>query len=225
MFASHLLPSPSPRARAKPPPIRSLHNHEPDDTGARSPPSSLAAAVPALAVFAGHTGAASAALPTGTGIVLNAPIVDIASTPSGRGYWEVAADGGIFTFGQAGYYGSTGSLVLNKPIVGHGVRPRGPGLLGGGQRRGIFAFGGARFYGSTGSIRLNQPIVGIDSTPGGKGYWMVAADGGIFAFGDARFYGSASGMSPRQPDRRHGLDTRRPRILGSGGRRSRLRLR
>jgi hypothetical protein len=30
----------------------------------------------------------------------------------------VASDGGIFSFGDAGFFGSTGSLHLNKPIVG-----------------------------------------------------------------------------------------------------------
>jgi hypothetical protein len=30
----------------------------------------------------------------------------------------VASDGGIFAFGDAPFYGSTGSLTLNKPIVG-----------------------------------------------------------------------------------------------------------
>ena len=33
-------------------------------------------------------------------------------------YWLVATDGGIFSFGGAPFYGSTGSIALNKPIVG-----------------------------------------------------------------------------------------------------------
>jgi hypothetical protein len=42
----------------------------------------------------------------------------MASTPDGAGYWLVATDGGIFNYGDAPFYGSTGSLVLNKPVVG-----------------------------------------------------------------------------------------------------------
>ncbi len=42
----------------------------------------------------------------------------MAATPDANGYWLVAADGGIFTYGDANFYGSTGSLRLNKPIVG-----------------------------------------------------------------------------------------------------------
>ncbi len=35
-----------------------------------------------------------------------------------NGYWLVASDGGIFAFGDAGFYGSTGAMTLNKPVVG-----------------------------------------------------------------------------------------------------------
>ena len=37
------------------------------------------------------------------GSFLAAPIVGMAATPTGRGYWLVAADGGIFSFGDAGF--------------------------------------------------------------------------------------------------------------------------
>jgi hypothetical protein len=42
----------------------------------------------------------------------------MASTPDGKGYWEVASDGGVFSFGNAGFHGSTGGTALNKPVVG-----------------------------------------------------------------------------------------------------------
>jgi hypothetical protein len=40
------------------------------------------------------------------GRVLNEPLVSMASTPDGRGYWMVAADGGVFTFGDAPFEGT-----------------------------------------------------------------------------------------------------------------------
>jgi predicted secreted protein len=49
---------------------------------------------------------------------LNQPVVGIAATPDGNGYWEVASDGGIFAFGDAGFHGSMGATRLNKPVVG-----------------------------------------------------------------------------------------------------------
>jgi hypothetical protein len=42
----------------------------------------------------------------------------IAGSRSASGYWLVGSDGGIFTYGDATFYGSPGSLALNKPIVG-----------------------------------------------------------------------------------------------------------
>jgi hypothetical protein len=49
---------------------------------------------------------------------LNAPVVGIASTPTGGGYWEVASDGGVFSFGSARFFGSMGGTHLNAPVVG-----------------------------------------------------------------------------------------------------------
>jgi len=48
---------------------------------------------------------------------LDAPIVGMAAAPSGKGYWEVAADGGVFTFGDAAFGGSMGGKPLAAPIV------------------------------------------------------------------------------------------------------------
>ena len=42
----------------------------------------------------------------------------MAATPDGSGYWLVASDGGIFSYGDAAFYGSAGNQDLNKPIVG-----------------------------------------------------------------------------------------------------------
>ncbi len=39
------------------------------------------------------------------GKALSAPVVGIAPTRYGKGYWEVAGDGGIFAFGDAGFFG------------------------------------------------------------------------------------------------------------------------
>ncbi|MBP9116259.1 MAG: glucosaminidase domain-containing protein [Acidimicrobiia bacterium] len=118
---------------------------------------------------------------------------------AGAGYWMVAPDGGIFTFGQAQFYGSMGGQRLNKPMIGLAATKTNGGYWTFAADGGIFSFGDAQFYGSTGSIRLNRPIVGMASTPTGGGYWMVASDGGIFAFGDAQFYGSTGSIKLNSP--------------------------
>ena len=117
----------------------------------------------------------------------------MAATSTGRGYWLVAADGGIFSFGDARFYGSTGNIRLNQPIVGMAPTLTGRGYWLVASDGGMFTFGDARFYGSTGNVRLSQPIVGMAPAPSGHGYWLVAADGGIFTFGNALFYGSTGG--------------------------------
>jgi len=130
---------------------------------------------------------------------LNQPIVGMAPTGDGRGYWNVATDGGLFAFGDAGFYGSMGGRPLNKPIVGMASTSDGKGYWEVASDGGLFAFGDAQFYGSTGSLTLNQPVVGMAATPDGRGYWEVASDGGIFAFGDAQFYGSTGSIHLNRP--------------------------
>jgi len=74
-------------------------------------------------------------------LALNKPIVAMASTPDGRGYWLVASDGGIFTFGDAQFYGSTGAITLNKPIVGMSATADGKGYWLVASDGGIFTYG------------------------------------------------------------------------------------
>jgi glucose/arabinose dehydrogenase len=158
-----------------------------------------------LALLAGHvqpapgdTGGAAFFGSTG-GIRLNAPVVGMARTPSGDGYWLVATDGGVFGFGNARFHGSTGGTRLNAPIVGMAAHPSGQGYWLAAADGGVFAFGNARFHGSMGGTRLNRPIVGIAAHPSGAGYWLVASDGGVFSFGDAAFHGSTGAIRLNQP--------------------------
>ena len=156
---------------------------------------------------------------------LNQPIVGIASTPSGKGYWLVASDGGIFTFGDATFYGSTGGLHLNKPIVGMASTPSGKGYWLVASDGGIFNYGDAAFEGSAGATPLNKPIVGMASTPSGDGYWLVASDGGIFSLRGRHVLRLDRRNAPQQADRRHGVDAQRKGLLVGGGRWWRLQLR
>jgi len=119
--------------------------------------------------------------------------------PPNSSYWLVASDGGIFTFGNAVFFGSAGSIPLNKPVVGMAptASKRGYWLVA--SDGGIFTYGDAGFFGSQGGKPLNAPIVGMTATPDGGGYWLVASDGGIFSFGDAKFYGSMGGKPLNRP--------------------------
>ena len=130
---------------------------------------------------------------------LNAPVVGMAATPNGEGYWLVASDGGIFSFGNAGYHGSMGAKHLNAPVVGMAATPNGEGYWLVASDGGIFSFGNAGYHGSMGAKHLNAPVVGMAATPNGEGYWLVASDGGIFSFGNAGYHGSMAASHPANP--------------------------
>ena len=70
---------------------------------------------------------------------LKRAVVGMASTPDGKGYWEVATDGGIFAFGDAGFHGSTGGETLSKPVIGMAPTPDGRGYWEVARDGGIFA--------------------------------------------------------------------------------------
>ncbi len=171
------------------------------------------------AVFEGSSGQINPALPAGgsNSFVPNKPIVGIVATSTGKGYWMVGSDGGVFAFGDATFVGSSGqinpalaaggsnSFMPNKPIVGLVPTTDGRGYWMVAADGGIFAFGDAGFYGSSGQINPAQaaggsnsfvpaaPIVGMIPSIDDKGYLMVGMDGGVYAFGDAPFYGSPAG--------------------------------
>jgi lysophospholipase L1-like esterase len=111
----------------------------------------------------------------------------------------VAADGGVFAYGSARFYGSAGGAHLNSPVVGITASPDGAGYWLVAADGGMFAYGNAGFYGSAGGSHLNSPVVGMAASPDGMGYRLVAADGGVFSYGDAGFYGSAGGSHLNSP--------------------------
>jgi peptidoglycan hydrolase-like amidase len=115
------------------------------------------------------------------------------------GYWIDASDGGVFSFGNAQFFGSMGGKPLNQPMVGMVGTHDAQGYWTVAADGGVFSFGDAQFHGSTGSLRLNKPVVAMAVTPDGGGYWLVASDGGIFAFGDAGFYGSTGSLRLNKP--------------------------
>jgi hypothetical protein len=83
------------------------------------------------------------------------------ATPDGQGYWLAAADGGIFAFGDARYYGSTGGEPINAPVTGIESSATGAGYWLVSRDGGIFAFGDAPYLGSAGDLHLQSPTVAI----------------------------------------------------------------
>ena len=130
---------------------------------------------------------------------LGANVVGGSSNRYSNGAWAVSSEGGVYSYGYAGFYGSMSGQRLNQPMISIASTASSNGYWMVASDGGIFSFGDAQFFGSTGSIRLNKPIVGMAPTPSGNGYWMVASDGGIFSFGDAQFFGSTGSIRLNKP--------------------------
>jgi hypothetical protein len=107
--------------------------------------------------------------------VLAAPIVGLATTPDGAGYWLVSSDGGVFTYGDERFFGSAGNMQLNSPIVGMAATPDAGGYWLVASDGGVFTYGDAAFQGSE-LGDANTPAVGIAA---------VAHGGYLVAYGQA----------------------------------------
>ena len=114
------------------------------------------------------------------------------------GYRFVAADGGIFDFGNLPFCGSAAG-GLAAPAVGMAATTDGGGYWVAASDGTVVAFGDAGWHGDASGLHLAAPVVGIAPTADGGGYWLAAADGGVFAFGDAAWYGSMGGTRLAAP--------------------------
>jgi hypothetical protein len=84
----------------------------------------------------------------------------VAEIGSGQGYWAVAADGGVFTYGDAHFFGSLGRAHLRSPIVGITPTADGKGYWLIAKDGEVYPFGDA-VLSSDMAHRLNAPVVGI----------------------------------------------------------------
>lgn len=153
----------------------------------------VAAVVPASAAEQSVFGYGDAPFQGSTGVArLNHPVVGMAATPSGDGYWLASREGRVFAFGAAELLGSA-SPAPTSPVVAIAATPSGHGYWLATASGGVHTFGDAVYFGSVGPVALSGPIVAIVPTLEGDGYWLIGSDGGVFTFGAARWFGSATG--------------------------------
>lgn len=132
-------------------------------------------------------------------------IVGIANTADGKGYWLVGNDGGVYSYGDAQFYGSLPSRGITPAaaIVGIAATHDHKGYWLVGADGGVFGFGDAHFYGSAASqARAGVPVAGMAPTLDGNGYWLAGAELSTFHLGDANLLAlnSANGTVVNQPD-------------------------
>jgi hypothetical protein len=138
-------------------------------------------------------------LGSASGLHLRQPIVAMAATPTGAGYWLAGADGGVFAFGDAASHGSAANLALTSPVVAIAATASGHGYWLASADGAVFAFGDARYSGGLGGRPHLGPVVGMSGTHDGTGYWLATSDGGVFSFGSADFYGAVGGARLTRP--------------------------
>src|SRR5438874_480272 len=118
-----------------------------------------------VGVLAALALALAPALPSGIGALA-------ASSAPTQGYWFVAADGGIFSYGDALFSGSAAGTSLRPPTISMTATPSGKGYYLAAADGTVHAFGDALFRGSMGGKALKSPIAGITTTATGGGYWL-----------------------------------------------------
>jgi hypothetical protein len=115
-----------------------------------------------------------------------------------HGYNILTAPGGIYSFGDATYWGNLIDHGYPGPAVGLSETPAGDGyaiLTGPGN---LYTFGTAGYYGNLTDHHYPGPAVALDYTPNpgtinsptGHGYAILTASGAIYTFGDAGYYGN-----------------------------------
>ena len=117
-------------------------------------------------------------------------------------YWLVASDGGIFAFGEAGFYGSIpGSASARRSGSPHSLEraDRRHGAVGRWRRATSWwpltaASSPSVTPGSPARARVSAVASGRPwpscPMPPGNGYWLVTQTANVYTFGDAPYYGA-----------------------------------
>lgn len=116
---------------------------------------------------------------------------------SGGGYWLVAKDGGVFTYGNAAHFGSLPGIAVNRDdIVGISARPDDQGYWVVSADGAVYSFNATFFGGTDGYAPFPNMYIAATGRRAtglgaGDGYYLVARDGGVIDFGGAIYYGHA----------------------------------
>jgi hypothetical protein len=136
-------------------------------------------------------------------ITTNGPIAALTATKSGAGYWQVATDGAVFSWGDAHYYGGvnnagprgTTALSAGDAVTAMARTASGNGYWILTKTGAVFTFGDAAYRGGVNNVNGGNALsagdaaVSIATTSTGNGYWILTKTGAVFTFGDAAYRG------------------------------------
>jgi hypothetical protein len=121
-------------------------------------------------------------------------------TADGQGYWLVASDGGVFSFGDATFYGSLGASPPASPVVDVAPAAGDAGywmLEANGTVQGFGAAPSEPPAADSPSIAsATSPMTSIVASADGQGYTLVDSGGQAFSFGDAPYFGDVASTIP-----------------------------
>ena len=106
------------------------------------------------------------------------------------GYSILNQGGGIYSFGDATYYGNLIDHAYPGPAVGLSETPDGHGYNILTAPGAIYSFGNANYFGNLLDHHYPGPATALSFTPSAGGYAILTRGGGIYTFGDARYYGN-----------------------------------
>ena len=131
---------------------------------------------------------------------LEQPIVGIAATPDGHGYWLVASDGGIFAFGDARFYGSAGTIHLKRRSSASSRAQTGGAISWWPRTVACLPLAMRRFLGSLPGKRIATSVAAVTPTNSGRGYYVVATNGRVLRIRSGH-PGTLAGGSGPEPGR------------------------
>lgn len=135
---------------------------------------------------------------------LSAPVVGMAVTPDGKGYWLATADGTVYAFGDAHLYGdlSQAALGAGQAVVTIVATPDGSGYWL------VNASGAVANFGDAPAINRGQPlptrelltpVVSAAIAPNGSAAFFTDSAGHVYGAGDAAWFGSRAGRVNTSP--------------------------
>ncbi|GAC1579954.1 MAG: hypothetical protein NVS3B24_14400 [Candidatus Dormibacteria bacterium] len=106
------------------------------------------------------------------------------------GYNILNTSGGLYSFGDARYFGNLIDHGYPGPGVGLAETPSGLGYQILTSTGALYSFGDAVYYGNLLDHGYPGPATAVAYTPAGTGYSILTRGGGIYSFGDAPYFGN-----------------------------------